>query len=99
MRKLAFGLGAAVFSFCGTLLHATIFGKIQGVVHNPQHRPVSGAAVKLQAATSDWSQPARTDDNGEVTNLRPVPLEISLLRVNSPMMVICTVQRARRRVS
>jgi uncharacterized GH25 family protein len=34
-------------------------------VHDPQHRPVAGASVKLQAITSDWSQTAQTDDNGE----------------------------------
>src|ERR1700733_15064042 len=60
MRKL-------VFCLClfGELLHATIFGRIQGVVHDPQHRPVAGAAVKLQAITSDYSQTAQVDDNGE----------------------------------
>src|ERR1700733_2282565 len=60
MRKL-------VFCLClfGELLHATIFGRIQGVVHDPQHRPVAGAAVKLQAITSDWSQTGQADDNGE----------------------------------
>jgi hypothetical protein len=46
-------------------LHATIFGKIQGIVHDPQHRPVSGVSVKLQAIASAWSQTAQTDDNGE----------------------------------
>jgi hypothetical protein len=34
-------------------------------VHDPQHRPVAAASVKLQATTSDWSQTAQTDDNGE----------------------------------
>ncbi len=34
-------------------------------MHDPQHRPVAGAAVKLQARTSDWSQTTQTDDNGE----------------------------------
>ena len=56
MRKLAFFLVAVVFLFCGTLLHATIFGKIQGIVHDPQHRPVPGATVMLQAINSDWTQ-------------------------------------------
>jgi hypothetical protein len=46
-------------------LHASIFGKIQGIVHDPQHRPVAGASAKLQAITSDWSQTTQTDDNGE----------------------------------
>ncbi len=43
----------------------TIFGKIQGIVHDPQHRPLAGASVKLQAVTSDWSQTTQADDNGE----------------------------------
>ena len=45
--------------------HATIFGRIQGIVHDPQHRPIAGASVKLQAVTSVWSQTAQSDDNGE----------------------------------
>jgi hypothetical protein len=44
---------------------ATIFGRIQGIVHDPQHRPIAGASVKLQAMTSEWSQTAFSDDNGE----------------------------------
>jgi hypothetical protein len=47
------------------VLHAAIFGKIQGIVHDPQHRPVAGAAVKLQAVNSDYSQSTQADDNGE----------------------------------
>jgi hypothetical protein len=57
MRKL-------LFCLC-FLLQAAIFGRIQGIVHDPQHRPVAGATVKLQAITSDYSQTAQTDDNGE----------------------------------
>ena len=47
------------------MLYAAIFGRIQGIVHDPQHRPIPGASVKLQATTSDLSQTAQTDDNGE----------------------------------
>jgi hypothetical protein len=60
VRKLVFCL--LTFS---SLLQATIFGKVQGVVHDPQHRPVTGASVKLQALTSNWSQSALTSDDGE----------------------------------
>jgi Carboxypeptidase regulatory-like domain/TonB dependent receptor/TonB-dependent Receptor Plug Domain len=62
MRKLVFCLCLS----CPLLL-ATIFGRIQGVVHDPQHRPVAGASVKLQAITSDYSQSVLADDNGEFT--------------------------------
>ena len=49
----------------GSLLQAAIFGRIQGVVHDPQHRPITGASVKLEAVNSDFSQTAQTDANGE----------------------------------
>jgi carboxypeptidase family protein/TonB-dependent receptor-like protein len=65
MRKLVF---LAVFAACllsALSVRATIFGKIQGVVHDPQHRPVANASVKLQAVTSDWNQSTQTDQNGE----------------------------------
>jgi len=65
MRKLVFCLCLVVFLILGSQLHATIFGKIQGVVHDPQHRPVAGASIKLQAIHSDLSQTTQTDDNGE----------------------------------
>lgn len=51
---------------CGVGL-ATIFGSVHGIVHDPQHRPISGAEVKIKSATSDWSQTARTDDEGQFT--------------------------------
>jgi hypothetical protein len=54
----------AVFLLFGSLLHATIFGRIQGIVHDPQHRPLAGASVTLKAITSDWSQTGLTDSNG-----------------------------------
>jgi len=54
-----------VFTFLGALLQATIFGRIQGIVHDPQHRPVAGASVRLQAITSDYSQTVQANDNGE----------------------------------
>ena len=65
MRKyfvywLAIGLLAAV-----PLARATTFGSVRGIVHDPQHRPIADADVKLQAATSDFSLTARTDQSGE----------------------------------
>jgi carboxypeptidase family protein/TonB-dependent receptor-like protein len=46
-------------------LGATIFGSVRGIVHDPQHRPVSGATVTLKAQNSDWTQSQKTNDNGE----------------------------------
>jgi Carboxypeptidase regulatory-like domain/TonB dependent receptor/TonB-dependent Receptor Plug Domain len=65
MPKVVLCLCVAGFLTSGCLLYATIFGRIQGIVHDPQHRPVGGASVKLQAITSEWSQTTQTDDNGQ----------------------------------
>ncbi len=65
MRKFVVPAFLLVLLTFGSLLHATIFGKVQGIVHDPQHRPLAGVSVKLQATTSDWSQTAETDDNGQ----------------------------------
>ena len=65
MRKFVVPALLLVLLTFGSLLHATIFGKVQGIVHDPQHRPLAGVSVKLQATTSDWSQTAETDDNGQ----------------------------------
>ena len=56
------------FLLAGLLLassaFATIFGTVRGVVHDPQHRPISDATVQLKSATSDWTQTAQTDQGG-----------------------------------
>src|SRR5580658_3719161 len=63
MRRLYF---LAVFSWLlvVSIASATIFGTVRGVVHDPQHRPVAGASVKLKSATSEWTQSAQTDQDG-----------------------------------
>jgi TonB dependent receptor/Carboxypeptidase regulatory-like domain/TonB-dependent Receptor Plug Domain len=43
---------------------ATVFGTVRGVVHDPQHRPVADAAVKIKSATSDWSVTVQSDQDG-----------------------------------
>jgi TonB dependent receptor/Carboxypeptidase regulatory-like domain/TonB-dependent Receptor Plug Domain len=59
VRRFAFYLCLA------NILYATIFGKIQGIVHDQQHRPLTGASIELRAAASAWSQTTVSDDNGE----------------------------------
>jgi len=44
---------------------ATIFGRVRGIIHDPQHRPIHGAHVTLKAQTTDWSQTQDTNDDGE----------------------------------
>lgn len=64
-RKLSVYAFLMALSASGCLLQAAIFGRVQGIVHDPQHRPVAGASVKLQATTSDLNQTTQTNDNGE----------------------------------
>ena len=73
MRKLACCLCAGLFLLCGSFLYATIFGKIQGIVHDPQHRPVAAASVVLKSSTSAWSQTTQTDQDGAF-NFSAVPI-------------------------
>src|ERR1700748_1908486 len=43
---------------------ATVFGQVEGIVHDPQHRPISGAQVRLKSATSDFVQTTQTNQDG-----------------------------------
>jgi outer membrane receptor protein involved in Fe transport len=43
---------------------ATIFGTVRGVVHDPSHRPISGAQVVLRAKDSQYTETQRTKDDG-----------------------------------
>src|SRR6266849_2747477 len=44
---------------------ATVLGTVRGIVHDPQHRPVSGIQVVLKSKTSQFILNARTDDAGQ----------------------------------
>jgi outer membrane cobalamin receptor len=55
----------AALILLGTAAYATVFGTVRGIVHDPQHRPVSGSEVALKARSSDYTQKMQTDVNGE----------------------------------
>ena len=59
-----FVLSVSLFLCAGASL-ATIFGTVQGIVHDPDHRPIAGATVIVKSATSDWSRTTETNQNGE----------------------------------
>jgi hypothetical protein len=83
MRKcLVFLLAATILASCG-IARATIFSSVRGIVHDPQHRPVAGAGVKLQSATSDFSLTAQTDQDGEFT-FNPIPVGDYTVTANHP---------------
>src|SRR5579859_519963 len=67
---VVFALGVSVFS---TSAHATIFGDVRGIVHDPQHRPIANAVVTVKAAGSDWQQTTHTDNSGAFL-IQAVPL-------------------------
>ncbi len=48
---------------------ASVFGTVKVIVHDPQHRPVSGAQVVVQSRSSTFQQTATTDDDGIATIL------------------------------
>ncbi|HVO62225.1 MAG TPA: TonB-dependent receptor [Terriglobales bacterium] len=56
---------------CGAVLlatlaaQATIFGTVRGLIHDPQHRPVSGAQIALRAINSQWFKTTTSDNAGE----------------------------------
>ena len=68
---------------CASLpAHATVFATLHGVVHDPQHRPVAGAAVTLQASDSTFTLHANSDAQGEFT-LPQIPLGVYTLTVSA----------------
>ena len=62
---------------------ATDFGKVRGVVHDPQHRPIAGATVTLRAHSSTWSQSTQSDSDGEF-HIAGVPVGDYTLSVTAP---------------
>jgi hypothetical protein len=83
MKHIKIALLPAAALVFAALAQADIFGKIQGIVHDPQHRPISGAMVKLEASTSSWSATATTNDSGEFT-FPTVPLGDYKITVTQP---------------
>lgn len=52
---------------------ATIFASLHGVVHDPQHRPLAGAHIALQATNSDFLLSSSSNADGEF-DLSQVPI-------------------------
>jgi hypothetical protein len=56
-----------------SIAHATVFSQVQGVVHDPQHRPLPGAHITLAAANSAFSESTDSNSEGAFT-LPNIPL-------------------------
>jgi hypothetical protein len=76
-------IAGAVLLLSAVASHATIFGSVRGVVHDPQHRPIQGAAVTLKAKTSAWATSITTDANGEF-QFTAVPIGEYFVTVENP---------------
>jgi outer membrane cobalamin receptor len=79
-------LFAALF-FLGSTAWGTIFGTVRGIVHDPQHRPVSDAQVTLKAKASDYAQTMQTDPEGKF-QFDAVPLGEYAVRVWRPSFIV-----------
>jgi outer membrane receptor protein involved in Fe transport len=53
-----------LMSAIAPLASATIFGSVRGLIHDPQHRPVSGVAVRLRAVSSAFEKSVSSDSEG-----------------------------------
>jgi len=62
---------------------ATVFASVHGVVHDPQHRPVAGAAITLKAADSEFALRASSNSDGEF-QIPEAPIGVYRLTVSAP---------------
>lgn len=72
MRKLSL-LVLFLALMNASALHATVFGQVQGIVHDPQHRPIKGAHIILKSRTSALEQSVDSDSDGAF-HLLTVPI-------------------------
>lgn len=76
-------------SICVLLLLAsavadsTIFSNLHGIVHDPEHRPIAGATVRIQATSSAWNATVLSSADGSF-QLSSVPLGNYLISVSAP---------------
>jgi len=64
------------------LADATVFGELQGVVHDPQHRPIANAQIIIHAAYSQFTQTTHTNQDGYFS-LLTVPLGDYMVTITS----------------
>ena len=50
-------------------MHASVFGTVKVIVHDPQHRPVQNAEITVESTNSDLKQRSQTDADGIATVL------------------------------
>src|SRR5581483_9051258 len=53
-----------VLLMAAPLVYAALLGQVQGIVHDPTHRPVAGAQIVLRAIRSDLFFKAESNTDG-----------------------------------
>ena len=81
MRRIWLFLAGAFLLASGAF--ATVFGTVRGIVHDPQHRPISGIEVVLKAENSDYTQTTQTNADGDF-HFDVVPLGEYKVTVSKP---------------
>ena len=64
------------------LVYAALLGQVQGIVHDPTHRPIAGASIVLHAVHSDLFFKAASNSDGEFS-IPAVPPGIYTITVSS----------------
>ncbi len=82
MRRLRFILAVIACLAASVPAGATVFAKVHGVVHDPQHRPIAGATVKLTTAESSFAIAATTNSEGEF-DLQQAPIGVYMLKISA----------------
>ena len=63
--------------------HASIFGQVHGVVHDPHHRPIAGAQINVHSANSAFAKVATTKQDGSFS-VPALPLGDYNITVSQP---------------
>jgi hypothetical protein len=82
MHRLLSIISAAFFLAASISASANVFATVHGIVHDPEHRPIAGATVTLQAAESTFTLTAKTDSEGEF-ELAQAPIGIYTLKISA----------------
>src|SRR5438552_3632037 len=67
---------------CITSSFASAFGDVRGVVFDPQHRAIAGANIRVRSRSSDFSQAAQSNSNGEFL-FRAIPIGEYLISIEA----------------
>jgi len=82
-------LAAAILVAASIPALGNVFAAAHGVVHDPQHRPLAGVQVTLQAVDSDFTLRAATNADGEF-QLPQSPIGLYRLTVAAPGFAVVT---------